>query len=219
MLVLAVPDLHAPYHHPRALQFLQRTMRKHKPDAIVMLGDEIDSHAWSTWGKGTATHGAEQELHLARAAMKDVYKLLGKSALVCNSNHIDRAAKRLEDSGVPSAFMRPIREVLNAPANWQWADWHELDGVVYEHGEGQRGAQAAMSAALDNRAPTVIGHLHTYAGIQYHATKRGTLWGMSAGCLIDPASPAFAYARHHRRKAMLGCGVVTDGVPQWLPLT
>jgi predicted phosphodiesterase len=41
--VLVISDLHIPYHHPQAFDFLQALKTKYKPDHIVNIGDELDA--------------------------------------------------------------------------------------------------------------------------------------------------------------------------------
>ena len=45
--VLVISDLHIPYHHPDAFEFLKALKKKYKPDLVVNIGDEIDQHSIS----------------------------------------------------------------------------------------------------------------------------------------------------------------------------
>jgi predicted phosphodiesterase len=45
--VLVISDLHIPYHHPDAFEFLKTLKKKYKPDLVVNIGDEIDQHSFS----------------------------------------------------------------------------------------------------------------------------------------------------------------------------
>ena len=40
--VLVISDLHIPYHHPQAFDFLKALKAKYKPDHVVNIGDELD---------------------------------------------------------------------------------------------------------------------------------------------------------------------------------
>jgi metallophosphoesterase superfamily enzyme len=217
MRTLVISDLHAPYHHPAALAFLRSVRRLYRTDSVVCIGDLIDGHNWGRWGKATAADSAARELDRAKRSLRPFFSAF-PSAHVTTGNHDSRAAKRLEEAGVPAEFARPIGDVLGCPPGWVWSDEHTADGVTYFHGDGYNGAQASRRAASDVRGNAVIGHLHTNAGVDYISTNRGYVWGMSVGCLIDPRSPVFNYGRHHRAKPMIGCGVVIDGVPTFVPM-
>ena len=45
--ILVISDLHIPYHHVDALEFLAHLAEKYKPTRVICLGDELDKHAMS----------------------------------------------------------------------------------------------------------------------------------------------------------------------------
>lgn len=214
--ILVISDLHEPYAHPRAYQFLRRIRKQFRTTQTVCIGDEIDAHQWGHWAKCTDAHGASRELDEAIKALGQL-KRFDDNIKFCNSNHVERANKRIEETGTPSRFVRPWRDVIEAPKGWIWADEWVIDGIRFFHGDGYNGAQAMRDAALDSRGPVVFGHLHGLAGITYHAATGGTVWGMAVGCLIDVRAPVFRYAKHDRKKPLLGCGVIVDGTPFYVP--
>lgn len=217
MRVLTISDLHAPFLHPHAVDFLADLRRTFKPQAVVCLGDEIDAHGWSRHVRHPDNPGQGDELSQAVCALRSLYRLFPR-VRVCGSNHGDRAFRHVARSGLPRAFLRSTRDVLGAPAGWAWADAHEVDGVLYLHGEGFSGPNAALTAARHYRRNVVIGHVHAWAGIQYHCNGHDLVWGMNAGCLIDPGSLAMLYAKHHQNKPVLGTGLVEHGTPAFVPL-
>lgn len=216
MRVLVISDLHEPYSHPDAMRFLARTAKQYRTTHAVCIGDEVDAHAWSRWPKHPKADNAEREIDRAR---KRLQRLASFGPIkFCESNHARRAYSQLEAAGVPARFARRWPDVIGAPAGWTWASEWQVDGVRYFHGEGYAGAQANRLAALDSRGPVVMGHVHTLAGSVHLATQRGSWWGLSVGCLIDAKHPAFGYGRSHRKRPVLGCGVVLDGVPLFVPM-
>jgi hypothetical protein len=50
-VVLVIPDLHCPFEHPDALEFLRAVKKRFMPSVFVCLGDEIDAHAFSRYPK------------------------------------------------------------------------------------------------------------------------------------------------------------------------
>mgnify|MGYP003679021094 CR=1 FL=1 len=49
--ILCISDLHIPYHHPQAFDFLKALKKKINPDLIVCGGDELDKHALFAIGR------------------------------------------------------------------------------------------------------------------------------------------------------------------------
>jgi hypothetical protein len=206
-VVLAIPDLHCPFQHQDALAFLCAVRDKFKPTTIVCLGDEIDAHALSRYPKDPNGMSAGQEMSKAREALIPFY-LEFPEVLVCESNHTVRGHKKAFEAGLPSSFMHHIATILNAPDGWSWKSRHEVDGVLYIHGDaGKSGYTAHINYVKAFKKSVVIGHIHSFAGVNYE----GNLFGMNTGCLIDVEAYCFAYARHMPINVNLGCGLIIEG--------
>lgn len=215
--VLAIPDLQLPFEHRDAIEFLKWAKKKYSPDLIVNIGDEVDMHALSNYDSDPDGYSAGHELEKSIEKLQEYYELFPKT-MVCTSNHTARPFRKAFASGIPKAFIRDYREFLQAPKGWEWRDSWTVDGVRYEHGEGQSGAMGALKAAQSNGCSTVIGHLHSHAGIQYWANDEKILYGFNIGCLIDRHAYAFAYGKILKNKPILGVGIITKGVPTFVPL-
>ncbi len=214
---LIISDLHAPFHHPAAVDFLSDLRRRVRPTWVVCIGDEIDAHGWSRHGRHPDAPGQADELELCRPVLRDLYKLFPR-VQVCRSNHGERAARLATKVGLSSAWLRDYRDVLEAPKGWQWA-WRWVVGdILFEHGEGYSGENVAKQVALANRRNSCIGHVHTQSQVYYHSNGTDTIWGMSTGCLVDTHSLAFDYSRKGPRRPIIGTAVVEDGVPRIEPL-
>lgn len=217
MRVVAIPDLHCPFEHPRAFDFVRRIVADVRPDRVVCLGDEIDSYGLSRFAKNPDIDAPGRELARAREALRPFFKLLPRVS-VCHSNHTQRGVKRAVEAGLPSDFVRPMSAILGAPKGWTWADDFDLDNVLYFHGDGFTGHAAARQAAIGHRRNCVIAHIHAHAGVTWIGSRSGAIFGMNCGCLINPAAPAFDYARYSVNRPVLGCGVVINGVPRFIPM-
>lgn len=215
--VLVIPDLQIPYEHPDALRFMQAVKRKLKPTDVVCIGDEVDQHRMARFDPDPEAPGAGDELREAKSRLRKWYRSF-PDVMVCMSNHTARIYKKAFHAGIPEAYLRPINEWLGAPDTWRWADHWEIDGVRYEHGDAQGGMYAARNLALRNRQSTVIGHHHSHGGVWYMANHTEMLFALNVGCLIDPNSLAFKYAKHSAFKPTLGCGVVNEGIPSFIPM-
>lgn len=216
-IVLAISDLQLPFEHKDALHFLRWVKDKYRPTAVVNIGDEIDCHALSDYDHDPDGYSAGHELEKSIERLQDYYKLF-PNTMVCTSNHTARPFRRAHKFGIPRAYLKEYHEFLRAPKGWKWADYWDVDGVRYEHGEGQSGPLGARKAALTNMMPTVIGHLHSHAGILYSANAKHLIWGMNVGCLIDVHAYAFAYGKKLSDKPILSVGIINKQVPMVVPM-
>jgi hypothetical protein len=206
-VVLAIPDLHCPFEHPDSLAFLKLVRDTYKPNKVVCLGDEIDAHAFSKYPKDPDGLSAGKELKEAIEHLEAFY-IQFPEVLVCESNHTIRPWKKAFEAGLPKSFLRAVETVLNAPDGWKWASKHVVDGVVYMHGDsGCSGFTAHIQYMRKLKQSCVIGHIHSYAGVNYE----GPLFGMNAGCLIDTDAYCFKYAKGLPIPVSLGCGIVQNG--------
>ena len=216
---LIISDLHCPFEHPSAVKFLSNLKSKYKPSRVVAIGDEVDAYAFSKYLHEPEADGPARELAEAIKHLQPIYKLF-PNVLVCESNHTMRPYKRAAEAGLPGPFLKPIREVLQAPVGWKWASEWRLDGVLYTHGDGFSGPRGALTAAERFRCSSVIGHLHCFGGIQWSGSPSNKpIFGMNVGSLVDQDSIAMGYARHMANRPVPGCGVIVDGVPNFIPLT
>lgn len=213
--VLVIPDMHHPFAHPDALAFLKAVKAKYNPSTFVCLGDEIDAHALSRYPKDPNGLSAGSELTAAIDALIPFY-IEFPNMLVCESNHTVRGHKLAFQAGLPQAFLKHISTILNAPDGWVWAAKHIVDDVVYIHGDaGRSGQYAHIHYMKAFKQSVVIGHIHSYAGVN----MEGELFGMNAGCLIDDTKYCFAYAKNMPIRVNLGCGIVFGGMAaQFIPM-
>lgn len=215
--VLVIPDLHIPFDHPDAFDFLTWLKDKYKPTDVVCLGDEVDMHAMSDYDHDPDGMSAGDELMASLGVLQKYYKLFPK-VKVCTSNHTARPFRRAHKFGIPKAYLKSYAEFLDAPKGWVWADHWEVDGVRYEHGEGLSGSQGALKGALANMQSTVIGHIHSHAGILYSANEKHLIYGFNVGSLLDRHKYAFSYGRVMKSKPIIGAGIVDRGIPTFIPM-
>ncbi len=131
MRVLAIGDTHAPFAHADALDFLADLQRRHKPHAVVHIGDLGDQYGWKSHDDLDPDYtGPAQEVEECRVWCKKLYKLFPK-AKVCFGNHDERLAKAANRSLIPKKLVATIREIYETPRGWEWSHGHEIDDVVY----------------------------------------------------------------------------------------
>lgn len=220
-VILCISDTQEPFAHQDALAFCQHIIKPYVDNGhkihVVHQGDEVDQHTLGRWPSNPDGRSAGDELKEAKHRLSYWFDAF-PNVLVCESNHTYRAWKKASESGLPSEFLRSVSEVYGAPAGWQWRDRWILEGVMFEHGEGVSGFNAARNAAVQNRMNTSIGHQHSNAGVQYATGIHDQVWGMNTGCLIDIDAYAFRYGKIFRNKPTLGCGLIVNGVPIFIPM-
>lgn len=227
-VVLGISDTQFPFAHKDTFEFLQAVKEKYQPTQVIHIGDELDFHALSNYDHDPDGSSAGDEFKLAMKDMNRLYEIF-PTVKACLSNHTARPYRRAFKFGIPRGFMREYQELLKAPGSlaedgtkrpgdWQWAQKWEIDGVRYEHGEGMAGKYAHIRAAEQNMQSTVMGHLHSNAGIGYVANPRFLIFGMALGCLMDKDAYAAAYGVHLKSKPILGVGIVDKGIPTYVPM-
>jgi hypothetical protein len=223
---LIIPDLHFPFEHPLALSFCKSVQKDFNipEENVYSLGDLEDNYNFGRWPKDPdRKHTAVQELEAVRKTIRKwayAFPLLH----VCESNHGVRLYKKAFDAELPSQIIRSIEEVFEYPKDWKikehfvvFASKHTF---ALQHGDNYSGPMGHRQAAIDNGMSTIIGHLHSNAGVNFIETKHQRIFAVNSGCLIDPSAYAFAYGKHSRGKPCLGVTVVLDGgrFPIWVPL-
>lgn len=208
--VLVIPDTHFPFEKEGILEHCREMQEKYKCSRVVGIGDEVDLCAVSQWEKDPDGFSAGTEAALAQEKMKVWYQVFPEVS-VCIGNHTARPFRMAKSNGIPKKFMKSYEDAWEAPKGWKWADHWEYNGVLYTHGTGLSGADAALRVATRHRQNTVIGHIHSSAGIQYSASKIDLVWGMQVGGALDDKSYAAFYAKDQLKKSIVGCGVVLKG--------
>lgn len=216
--VLVIADLHEPFCRKGYLEHCKQMQKKYDCGTIVLIGDEVDLCGVSQWEKDPDGFSPGTEASLAQEKMKIWYDTF-PNAYVCIGNHTARPFRMAKANGIPKKFIKSYEEAWEAPKGWKWADSWDLFGVHYTHGTGYSGAGAAIRIATRHRVNTVIGHIHSEAGIQYSASKIDLVWGMQVGGALDDTSYAAFYAKDQLKKSIVGCGIVLGGkLPIYEPM-
>jgi hypothetical protein len=216
-VILCWPDTHIPFEHQDAFSFLSVVKNKYRPNIVVCLGDFEDFHGISMHDHDPDGLSPGDELTLLKKRAKEYFKLFPE-VFMCTSNHGSLPFRRAFKFGMPSQLLKSYKDILEAPDGWIWADHWTFDGIMFEHGDPFSGRDAAIKAAEQNMMSTVIGHIHSFAGIQYSANSKHLIFGFNVGCLIDKDKYAFAYAKKNKRKPILGCGIIINGIPTFIPM-
>ena len=109
--VLVISDLHIPYHHPDAFEFLKALKKKYKPDLVVNIGDEIDQHAISFHNHHPDLKSPGDELREARKYVKELEQIFPEMTLV-HSNHSSLIYRKAVAHGLSLEYLKTYNEFL-----------------------------------------------------------------------------------------------------------
>ena len=216
--VLVISDLHIPYHHQDAFDFLKALKKKYKPDMIVNIGDELDHHAISMHEHNPDLMSAGDELKNSRVYVQELEKIFPRMTLV-HSNHSSLVYRRALKYGLPKDYLKSYNEFLGVGDGWKWVDdltvtLSDNSRCFFTHGMSADVLKVAQQYGMN----TVQGHYHTKFCIGYYSNPDALVWGMQVGCLINQKSMAFDYAKNFKSRFIVGCGMIIDGQPKLMPM-
>jgi len=211
-----IGDVHEPVAHPGYLDFCSDVFDAWGVDEYLSIGDMVDWHAVSFHANHPNCPGPNDEYELAKEKI-DKWKARFPKMKVCIGNHDERLIRLAETVNIPAKFLRDYKDVWGTP-DWDWQFDHDIDNIYYFHGVGCGGQHPAFNAMKKMSMSTVMGHVHTAAGIKWMANPRQRMFGMDTGCGIDDRAYAFAYGRHLKQRSVLSCAVVIDGIPYHEPM-
>jgi predicted phosphodiesterase len=214
MRIGIVPDIHEPFAHPMALNFCLDTFDEWRIDHVHFAGDVVDGHALGFWDHDPNGHSASREQELALRNLERWVAAFPKSTVTIG-NHDERHLRQARKSGIPDNYLKSFAEIMRTP-QWDWRPDFIFDGVLYEHGTGSSGKDAALNRAIAKRKSLVMGHVHSYAGVKLHASDDDLIFGLNVGCLLNIDAYAFAYAKPFPVRPVLSCGIVIDGYAAYI---
>lgn len=216
--VLAISDLHAPYWHPDTVAFMKAIKNEYSPDRIIQIGDEVDSHSISFHTHDPDLMAPGHELRSAIHKLGSLYELF-PNVDVMESNHGSLVFRKGKFIGLPNSVFKTYREILQAPAGW---NWHQQLQIKLSNGQscyfchGKTANPLALSQSMGMNAAQ--GHYHEKFAVNYWASGSGLFWQLQLGCLINDESLAYAYNKVNLKRPIIGSAIILDGYPRLLPM-
>ena len=216
--IFVISDLHAPYCHPDALEFIKKVNREYKPDCVVNIGDELDFSSSSYHEPSTQLDSPSKELARGKKIMKELEKLFPKMFLL-ESNHGSMAFRKANTAKIPVELLKPYHEMLGVSNKWTWHDSLVLEAsngqkIYFVHQQSSNVLQVCAAVSMN----VVQGHYHTKSCIHYTSSPEKLMWAMNVGCMIDKENLAFKYSRVIVKRPVISCAVITNGIPQLVPM-
>lgn len=216
--VLIIGDTHIPFEREGYLEFCRHAQEKYNCGTVIHIGDVIDNHYSSYHESDPDGQSAGDELEFAINKLKSWYKVFPE-VKVCLGNHDELIHRKAFSSGLSKRWIKGYSEVLEVP-NWEFDIEFNINNVIYTHGTGTAGENAAYNRALNRRISVVQGHIHTIANIKWNVSENDKLFAMQVGCGINDKEYAFNYAKAFNKKSVVSCGVVLESgrIPLILPM-
>lgn len=215
--VLIIGDMHAPAYHKDTVAFLTAVKKKYAPKRVILTGDEINWESISFHTKNPDLPSPADELKAAIESLKPLYQLFPQADIL-ESNHGSLVFRKAVAAGIPTSVIKSYREMIGAPRGW---NWHfdltlttDLGKIYFHHGKSSSIEKLSKSMAMS----AVQGHYHSKFYISYWASPIGLFWDANAGAFADHKHLAMAYAKNSINKSIMGCIMVTNGVPQLIPM-
>lgn len=215
--VLVIADLHFPYHHKDALDFLAALAKRYQPDRVINIGDEADLHSVSYHEHNPDLPAPGDEYKAAKRYMSALYSMFPKLDLL-DSNHGSLYNRRRITAGLPEVIFKPMDEIWGTPG-WKWhADLRiklsSGEHCYFHHGKSADVLKVSQAYGMS----AVQGHYHELCGVQYWGAPGGLHFGAQTGALVDWHSMAMAYAKNNLKRPVLGSLIILDGLAFTVPM-
>jgi len=212
-----IADTHEPACHPKYFDFVKKTFKEFDVNEVVHIGDVIDHHFISRHVSETDAFNPIDEMDLAIGNLKkwanefpDVKITLG--------NHDEIPKRQAKTLGIPARFIRDLNDIYELPVTWEFKNQFEINDIWFEHGIGSNGMYGAKNTALKYRMSYVQGHTHANAGIFHMTSPKDSIFAMNVGSGVDDTHIQMRYGKIFKNKSTLGCGIIKNGVPIFVPM-
>ena len=213
--LLILSDVHLPFQHPQAFEFLQKVKKDVRPDHVISVGDIIDLASVQVSRPSDPNIDSPIfELEKARKEIKILEKIFPKMQ-ICWGNHDLRLLRKAELVGIPRSMLRDINSILEVRAKWTW---HDKIIITLPNGQQvyftHNFKRNAMSSSKELGVSFCQGHFHTALSCEFWSSPTALNFALNVGCLINPKAEAFRYQKNFLKRPILGCAAIIDSSPR-----
>lgn len=126
--ILVISDLHLPYQHRDAFDFLYALDCQHNFDEVLNVGDLYDHHRGSYHESEPDALGEEEEYYAAQDAAFDLQSLFPKM-VITQGNHDAIPQRKLKTVGLPTSIVSDYNKLYGTEESWEWKDRHMFDSA------------------------------------------------------------------------------------------
>lgn len=216
--ILFISDLHVPYHHPQAFEFLKHLKKKYNPTRIICLGDECDKHSLSYHDSDPDLYSAGHELQESIKFIKELETIFPRMDIL-ESNHGSLVWRKAKTNGIPKHYIKSYNDVLGVGDGWRWhfdltIDLPNGQKCYVHHGKSSDVLKLSQQMGMN----AIQGHYHNKFKVDFWSNPNGLYWGMQCGCLINDDSLAFRYNNVNIQRPTIGTGLIIDSIPVLEPM-
>jgi hypothetical protein len=216
--VLITPDLHAPFHHVKAVEWLYSQIEKYPPDVIVQIGDALDRFCFSRFARTHDIMTPKEEIDEGRAFMVNfwahIHKLVPKALKYqLLGNHSDRLLRQTmerfpEVYSIVKAADHEFFKFKNVITIMDSRAMLEIEDVIYVHGWSSKIGDHAKHFGKS----VCRGHSHRLE-VQFMNLAGNNIFEMACGFLADENQTPLQYGQSKVTNWTLGHGYVSKAGP------
>ena len=123
---LVIPDLHLPYQHQDAFDFLWALHKHYKFKRVINVGDIFDHHRPSFHESETDAMNSEDEFEKALSDSGELQSMFPEMTITIG-NHDAIPVRQAKAVGLPLAMLSDFNKVYGLKSTWKWVDQYWFD--------------------------------------------------------------------------------------------
>lgn len=128
---LIISDMHLPYHHCDAFDFLWYLHDKLECTEVLCVGDIYDHHKGSYHESEPDAYGSEEEYRLTKKYAQELQEMF-PWMVITHGNHDEIPKRKLKSAGLPSSMLSDYNKLYETADTWVWTDsyWFDSKGAI-----------------------------------------------------------------------------------------
>jgi hypothetical protein len=123
---LIISDLHLPYQHKDAFDFLWALQEEFQFQRVLNVGDLYDHHRGSYHESEPDALGEEEEFYAARDAAYILQEMFPEM-VITSGNHDNIPQRKLKSVGLPTSLLSDYNKMYDTAETWEWTDRYWFD--------------------------------------------------------------------------------------------
>lgn len=217
--IIAIGDVHAPFHDKKAVSWAIDVISELKPTHIVQVGDSLDLFSFSKFARNPWSIRPDEEIQEGHETMKEFWSILQKKTpyahkIQLKGNHCDRLKKRIIEKFPEVSSLVEVDKLFTyekVKTITDSRDCFELNGILFTHGWKSKLGDHAQWFSQS----VVCGHTHRGGVIELPQFNRH-VFELNAGHLADPTHEALKYTHNKFTKWTQGIGFIDKYGPRFI---